>query len=141
MADRLTPERRSWNMSRIKGRDTGPEKRVRSILHRLGFRFTLRRVGLPGKPDVVLPRRRTVVFVNGCFWHQHAGCQNAVLPKTRTDFWVSKLTGNTDRDQRNSSALRRLGWRVLVVWECELVDEAKLERKLLRKLRSTDERQ
>jgi DNA mismatch endonuclease (patch repair protein) len=141
MADRLTPERRSWNMSRIKGRDTGPEKRVRSILHRLGFRFTLRRVGLPGKPDVVLPRRRTVVFVNGCFWHQHAGCQNAVLPKTRTDFWVSKLTGNTDRDQRNSAALRRLGWRVLVVWECELVDEAKLERKLLRKLRSTDERQ
>ena len=141
MADRLTPERRSWNMSRIKGRDTGPEKRVRSILHRLGFRFTLRRVGLPGKPDVVLPRRRTVVFVNGCFWHQHAGCQNAVLPKTRTDFWVSKLTGNTDRDQRNSAALRRLGWRVLVVWECELVDEAKLERKLLRKLRSADERQ
>lgn len=141
MADRLTPERRSWNMSRIKGRDTGPERRVRSILHRLGFRFTLRRVGLPGKPDVVLPRRRTVVFVNGCFWHQHAGCQNAVLPKTRTDFWVSKLTGNTDRDQRNSAALRRLGWRVLVVWECELVDEAKLERKLLRKLRSTDERQ
>ena len=98
-------------MSRIKGRDTGPEKRVRSILHRLGFRFTLRRVGLPGKPDVVLPRRRTVVFVNGCFWHQHAGCQNAGLPKTRTDFWVSKLTGNTDRDQRNSAALRRLGWR------------------------------
>lgn len=141
MADRLTPERRSWNMSRIKGRDTGPEKRVRSILHRLGFRFTLRQVGLPGKPDVVLPRRRTVVFVNGCFWHQHAGCQNAVLPKTRTDFWVSKLTGNTDRDQRNSAALRRLGWRVLVVWECELVDEAKLERKLLRKLRSADERQ
>ena len=141
MADRLTPERRSWNMSRIKGRDTGPEKRVRSILHRLGFRFTLRRVGLPGKPDVVLPRRRTVVFVNGCFWHQHAGCQNAGLPKTRTDFWVSKLTGNTDRDQRNSAALRRLGWRVLVVWECELVDEAKLERKLLRKLRSADERQ
>ena len=111
MADRLTPERRSWNMSRIKGRDTGPEKRVRSILHRLGFRFTLRRVGLPGKPDVVLPRRRTVVFVSGCFWHQHAGCQNAVLPKTRTDYWVSKLTGNTDRDQRNSAALRRLGWR------------------------------
>jgi len=139
MADRLTPERRSWNMSRINGRDTGPEKRVRSILHRLGFRFTLRRVGLPGKPDVVLPRRRTGVpsFSSMAV----SGISMPVLPKTRTDFWVSKLTGNTDRDQRNSAALRRLGWRVLVVWECELVDEAKLERKLLRKLRSTDERQ
>jgi DNA mismatch endonuclease, patch repair protein len=141
MPDRLTPERRSWNMSRIKGRDTEPEKRVRSILHRLGFRFTLRRKGLPGKPDVVLPARRTIVFVHGCFWHQHTGCRNAVLPQTRADFWVAKLTGNTDRDRRNSIALRRLGWRVLVVWECELEDEAKLERKLLRKLRSGDEHQ
>jgi DNA mismatch endonuclease (patch repair protein) len=141
MADRLTPERRSWNMSRIRGRDTGPEKRVRSLLHRLGFRFTLRRKGLPGKPDVVLPARRTVIFVHGCFWHQHAGCQNAVQPKTRAEFWLAKLTGNTDRDRFNSAALRRLGWRVLVVWECELANEAKLERKLFRELRSADEHQ
>jgi DNA mismatch endonuclease, patch repair protein len=141
MTDRLTPERRSWNMSRIKGRDTGPEKRVRSILHRLGFRFTLRRKGLPGKPDVVMPARRTVVFIHGCFWHQHKGCRNAVLPKTRADFWLAKLTGNTDRDRRSSIALRRLGWRVLVVWECELEVEAKLERTLFRKLRSSDEHQ
>jgi len=139
MADRLTPERRSWNMSRIKGRDTGPEKRVRSILHRLGFRFTLRRRGLPGKPDIVMPARQTVVFVHGCFWHQHTGCRNAVQPKTRADFWVAKLAGNTDRDRRNSAALRRLGWRILVVWECELTDEAKLKRRLFRSLRSGDE--
>ena len=126
-------------MSRIKGRDTGPEKRVRSILHRLGFRFTLRRMGLPGKPDVVMPARKTVVFVHGCFWHQHAGCRNAVQPKTRVDFWVAKLAGNTDRDRRTSAALRRLGWRILVVWECELTDEAKLKRRLFRSLRSGDE--
>lgn len=125
-------------MSRIKGRDTRPEKRVRSILHRLGFRFTLRRKDLPGKPDVVMPAWRTVIFVHGCFWHQHNGCRNAVLPKTRADFWYAKLMGNTDRDRRNSVALRRLGWRVLVVWECELEEEAKLERTLFRKLRSAD---
>lgn len=141
MADKLTPERRSWNMSRIRGRDTGPERRVRSMLHRLGFRFTLRRKGLPGKPDIVMPARRTVVFVHGCFWHQHVGCQNAVLPKTRAEFWTAKLTGNTRRDRLNSAALRRLGWRVLVIWECELESEAKLERKLFRELRSADEHQ
>ena len=128
-------------MSRIKGRDTGPEKRVRSLLHRLGFRFTLRRKGLPGKPDVVLPARGAVVFVHGCFWHQHVGCQNAVLPKTRAEFWNAKLTGNAGRDRLNSVALRRLGWHVLVVWECELADEAKLKRKLFRKLRSADEQE
>lgn len=139
MADRLTPERRSWNMSRIRGRDTGPEKRVRSILHGLGFRFTLRRKGLPGKPDIVMPSRSTVIFVHGCFWHRHVGCQNAVLPKTRPEFWVAKLTGNAERDRLNSTALLRLGWRVLVVWECELANEARLGRKLFRELRSADE--
>jgi DNA mismatch endonuclease, patch repair protein len=128
MADRITPERRSWNMSRIKGRDTGPEIRVRSLLHRLGLRFTLHNTTLPGKPDIVLPRWRTVIFVHGCFWHRHAHCPNNVMPKTRPDFWEQKLGGNVARDERNFSSLRRLGWRVRVIWECEVADEAKLRR-------------
>lgn len=110
-------------------------------MHRLGFRFTLRRKGLPGTPDIVLPGRRTVVFVNGCFWHQHTRCRNAVLPKTRAEFWAAKLSGNAERDRLNSAALRRLGWRVLVIWECELASEAKLQRKMFRELRSADDHQ
>ncbi len=131
MADRITPERRSWNMSRIRCRDTMPEIRVRSILHRMGCRFSLRRKDLPGKPDVVLSRRKIAVFVHGCFWHRHGNCRNSVVPKTRTEFWISKLENNVKRDRGNISALRRLGWRVLVVWECELADELKLERKIV----------
>lgn len=130
--DRLTAEHRSWNMSRIRGRDTHPEKRVRSLLHRLGFRFSLRRRNLPGKPDVVLPCRRVALFVHGCFWHRHEGCHNSVLPKTRAEFWLAKLNGNVDRDQRNGVALKQMGWRVLTIWECELEDEPKLTEKLIR---------
>jgi len=130
--DRLTPQRRSWNMSRIRGSDTGPEKRVRSLLHRMGFRFSLRRRELPGRPDIVLTGRRIAVFVHGCFWHMHAGCCNAVIPKTRTEFWRSKLRGNVTRDRIAIRALRRLGWRVLVVWECELEKIDELGRKLQR---------
>ena len=108
--DNLTPDRRSWNMSRIRGNDTGPERAVRSLLHRKGFRFSLRRTDLPGKPDIVLPRLQTVVFVHGCFWHRHPGCRNAVLPKTRAEFWLKKLSGNVDRDQRNKQELLKSGW-------------------------------
>lgn len=132
MADRITPDRRSWNMSRIKGRDTVPEKRVRSLLHRLGLRFTLRNTTLPGKPDIVLPRWQTVIFVHGCFWHRHDGCRNNIMPKTRREFWEKKLGGNVARDQRNLLALRRLGWRVRVIWECEATDESNLLRSLQR---------
>lgn len=132
--DKVTPERRSWNMSRIKGRDTAPERQVRSLLHRSGFRFSLRRKQLPGKPDVVLPRFQTALFVHGCFWHCHAGCRNAVLPKTRSEFWSQKLSGNVERDHRNVQDLKRLGWRVLIVWECELDDEWKLQKRLYRSL-------
>ena len=132
--DRLTPEQRSWNMSRIRGSDTNPEKRVRSLLHRMGFRFSLRRRGLPGRPDIVLPKWRTAVFVHGCFWHQHAGCRNAVMPKSRPEFWSAKLRGNVTRDQIAVRALRQLGWRVLTVWECELDGVEKLERKIQRAL-------
>ena len=121
-------------MSRIKGRDTVPEKRVRSLLHRLGFRFSLQTKGLTGRPDILLRRYNTAIFVHGCFWHRHAGCKNAVLPKTREDFWLAKLTGNVERDRRNAAALRLLGWKVLVVWECEIENESKLSRRLLASL-------
>jgi len=136
--DRLTAEHRSWNMSRIKCRDTGPERQVRSLLHRLGFRFTLTCRDLPGRPDIVLPRHRAAIFVHGCFWHRHEHCRNSVLPKTRPEFWLSKLNGNVERDARNAVALKRLGWKVIVVWECEVENEPKLLRRLLSKL--TDSR-
>ena len=132
--DRITPEHRSWNMSRIRGRDTIPEKRVRSLLHRLGFRFSLRRRDLPGSPDIVLPARRAVVLVHGCFWHQHQGCRNASMPSTRRPFWEAKLIGNVARHGRTGQELRSLGWQVLTVWECELADEARVSRRLRRAL-------
>ena len=132
--DRLTAEQRSWNMSRIKGQNTGPERRVRSLLHRLGFRFSLRRRDLPGRPDIVLTRLETAIFVHGCFWHRHKNCRNSVLPKTRPEFWLAKLNSNVERDGRNVIALKRLGWRVVTVWECEAEDEVKLSAKLLAKL-------
>jgi DNA mismatch endonuclease (patch repair protein) len=119
-------------MSRIKGRDTVPEKRVRSLLHRLGFRFSLKRKDLPGRPDIVLPRRRIAVFVHGCFWHRHKDCSNSVLPKTRPEFWLAKLNGNVERDARNAAALKGLGWRVLTIWECEVDNETRLCRRLLK---------
>ena len=132
--DILSPERRSWNMSRIKGHNTGPERIVRSILHRMGFRFTLHRKDLPGKPDIVLPKYKTVVLVHGCFWHRHKGCKDATLPKTRRIFWRKKLTGNTTRDRVKYLALRTLGWRVIVVWECEIDKSGTLGNRLKRLL-------
>ncbi len=110
-------------MSRIKGKDTGPEKVVRSLLHRMGFRFRLHVKDLPGKPDIVLPRYRTVIFVHGCFWHRHRGCRNCTTPTNNREFWVKKLEGNAARDERHVSALRKLGWSVVVVWECETEKE------------------
>ncbi len=130
MADSLTKARRSWNMSRIKGKDTAPEKIVRSILHRLGYRFRLHKTKLPGRPDVVLPKHQTIVFVHGCFWHRHKNCKDATMPKTRREWWQAKLEGNTARDRRNQSALRREGWRVLTVWECETEKPEKLTQRL-----------
>ena len=124
MADTITRERRSWNMSRIKGRDTGPELRLRSLLHRAGFRFRLHSKELPGKPDIVLPKYRAAIFVHGCFWHRHDGCRNATMPSTRTEFWKSKFDSNVGRDERNQAALKAAGWTVLTVWECELKSDA-----------------
>src|SRR3954468_7400909 len=115
--DSLTREHRSWNMSRIKGRDTKPELLVRSILHRMGYRFRLHQNQLPGRPDVVLTRHRTVVFVHGCFWHRHHRCRYAYTPKSNIAFWSEKFRLNVARDARVRQLLRSMGWRVLVVWE------------------------
>ncbi|MCA0851353.1 very short patch repair endonuclease [Salipiger thiooxidans] len=120
MTDRISKERRSWNMSQIRGKDTKPEILLRSLLHRRGFRFRLHAPGLPGTPDIVLPKYRTVIFVHGCFWHRHEGCSNATMPKTRTDFWTEKFRRTVERDQEKQAQLERAGWRVLTVWECEL---------------------
>lgn len=133
--DSISPERRSWNMSRIRGSDTRPEMAVRSLLHRAGFRFRLHVRGLPGRPDIVLPRHRTVVFVHGCFWHRHPGCRCAYNPKTRRGFWQSKFRANRRRDSRNLRALQSLGWRTIVVWECELAKPDVLAARLMRSLR------
>jgi DNA mismatch endonuclease, patch repair protein len=132
--DRLTPQRRSWNMSRIRGSNIGPERRVRSLLHRMGFRFSLCRRDLPGRPDIVLPRWRIAVFVHGCFWHQHSGCRNAVMPKTRSEFWSNKLRGNVTCDQIVLHSLQQLGRRVLTVWECELEKTETLGQRLQRRI-------
>ena len=118
--DRLTRDRRSWNMSRIPGKDTTPEMRVRSALHRLGYRFRLHARELPGKPDILLPRHRTAIFVNGCFWHRHRGCRLAYTPKSNTRFWMSKFEANVIRDKAAVRSLRRNGWRVLTFWECQV---------------------
>ncbi len=132
MADTLAPEARSRRMSLIRGRDTKPEMLVRRMLHALGFRFRLHRKDLPGRPDIVLPRHQCVIFVHGCFWHQHPAstCRLARLPKSRLDFWEPKLAANQRRDRDAIDALETSGWRVLVVWECELRDREQLKNKL-----------
>lgn len=133
--DRLTPEHRSWNMSRIRSSDTTPERVVRKIVTGLGLRYRLQRKDLPGKPDLVFGPRKTVVFVHGCFWHQHpARCPAARMPKGNREFWETKLNRNTARDAENKRALQRLGWRVLTVWECETKSPEKLTRRLTRLL-------
>lgn len=118
MADVHTPRQRSYNMSRIRSRDTKPEIIVRSLVHQMGFRFRLHRRDLAGKPDLVLPRHHKVIFVHGCFWHMHRCRYGRVTPKTNAEFWQTKRTQNVARDQRNLRSLRREGWQVLVVWEC-----------------------
>ena len=119
-------------MSRIRGGDTGPERAVRRLLHNDGYRFRLHRRDLPGKPDVVLPRHRKVVFVNGCFWHGHKRCARSSLPATNVDFWKRKVEGNVRRDAKVQRRLRSLGWRVLVVWQCQTRDEESLLHRLRR---------
>ncbi|WP_174940143.1 very short patch repair endonuclease [Burkholderia lata] len=119
MVDRLTKEHRSWLMARVHSKNTSPELRVRSIAHAMGLRFRLHVRGLPGKPDLVFPKYRTVVFVHGCFWHRHSGCPKASTPKTDTKTWLAKFERNVERDFENCKALIEMGWRVEVIWECE----------------------
>ena len=135
MTDRLSKEHRSWNMSRIRGKNTKPEKLVRSLLHRMGYRFRLHRRDLPGKPDIVLPKYKTVIFVHGCFWHRHRGCKLAYTPRSRIEFWQKKFRSNVARDKKVQHALKAKGWRVIVVWECQPENSALLQERLSRVLR------
>lgn len=140
MADVFSKQKRSEVMSRIRSRDTRPERAVRSMLHRKGYRFRLHARGLPGKPDIVLSSLRTIVFVHGCFWHRHNGCPFAYTPKSRGEFWSEKFESNIARDSRARLKLQNLGWRVLTIWECELRSPASLSRRLdvtLRKARAS----
>ncbi len=121
-------------MSRIKGAHTRPERLVRSLLHRMGYRFRLHRKDLPGRPDIILPRHKTVVLVHGCYWHRHAGCRLAYTPKSNIEFWQGKFTENVSRDVRQSQELTTLGWRVITVWECETKDQDVLAEQLRRNL-------
>jgi DNA mismatch endonuclease (patch repair protein) len=120
LVDFLSPSERSERMSRIRSSNTSPELALRRALHALGFRFRLHRKDLPGRPDIVLRRYKTVVFVHGCFWHRHAGCKVATTPKSNTGFWVEKFDRNVARDSRSRELLEAQGWKVIVVWECEL---------------------
>lgn len=131
--DNLSKDERSERMSRIRSRDTGPEMIVRRLVHGMGFRYRLHVRGLPGVPDMVFPRLRKIIFVHGCFWHQHPGCGRQ--PKSRLDFWTKKLSQNRRRDLRNQQILRSMGWQILIVWECQL-KRAVLRARLLRFLES-----
>jgi len=130
--DTFTRGKRSEIMRRVKSIDTKPELLVRSLLHRLGFRFRIHSKDLPGKPDIVLAKYKTIIFVHGCFWHQHSRCKEADLPASRRDYWVSKFEKNIKRDRINSRRLRLLGWKVVLVWECETKNSIKLAERLVK---------
>jgi DNA mismatch endonuclease (patch repair protein) len=135
MVDKLSPERRSENMRRIKSKDMKPEIVVRRLIHALGYRYRLHRKDLPGKPDIVFGPRRKAVFVHGCFWHQHSGCGEGRLPRSNTGYWKPKLARNVQRDAQNVAVLREQGWDSLIVWECETKDLARLRRRLVQFLK------
>lgn len=120
MADVHNKETRSYNMSQIKGKNTKPEMLVRKFLFAKGFRYKLHDKKLPGKPDIVLPKYKTVIFVNGCFWHGHKDCKYFVVPKTKTDWWLNKINTNKANDERALAVLTEQGWNVIYIWECEL---------------------
>lgn len=136
--DRLSKERRGWNMSRIRGKDTSPEKTVRSFIHRLGYRFRLHRRDLPGQPDIVLPRLRAVIFVHGCYWHRHKDCKYAYTPKTRIEFWQRKFDDNVERDKQVLKSLRKRGWRILLAWECQISNKKTLAGRVTRFLAESE---
>lgn len=123
MKDILTSEKRSWNMSRIKGKDSKAELQVRSYLHRNGLRYRINKKDIPGKPDITLKKYNTLIFVDGCFWHRHKGCKYAYTPKSRTDFWKTKFKKNTQRDKIVNRELKNAGWIVHRIWECQINDK------------------
>lgn len=127
MADRLSSQRRSWNMSRIKSRDTTPELAVRKVLYGMGYRYRLHSAAVPGKPDIVLKRFRAAIFVHGCFWHRHPGCKFAYIPKSRVEFWTKKFEANVRRDETVKKQLSDLGWKFLTIWECETKNSETIE--------------
>ena len=137
MSDVHTPERRSFNMSQIRSRDTKPEMRVRSIVHRMGYRYRLHKKDLPGKPDIVLVRHRKIIDVHGCFFHMHKCRYGSVVPATNSKFWRTKRLSNVERDRRNLKALKREGWHVMIVWECETRNLPKLSKRIEKFLSST----
>ena len=124
--DIWSKEKRSHVMSRIRSKDTSPEIILRSLLHRLGYRFRLHVKGLPGKPDIVLPKYKRVIFVHGCFWHLHKGCRDGTIPKTQHEKWKTKLERNVERDKSHIKQLRKMGWKPLVIWECELENRTEI---------------
>src|SRR5712671_1881981 len=135
MADVLTPKQRSRNMAAIRGKNTKPEMFVRSMTHRMGFRYVLHHRSLPGKPDLVFPARKKIIFVHGCFWHVHTCRFGKVIPKTNRQFWKVKRKGNVARDRRNIQALKRMGWKVFVIWECKTHDSETLGIRIFRFLK------
>ncbi|MCA9450503.1 MAG: DNA mismatch endonuclease Vsr [Candidatus Omnitrophica bacterium] len=128
--DPLTAEERGRQMSLVRSKDTKPEMRVRRLVHSMGYRYRLHRRDLPGCPDLVFPTRKKVIFVHGCFWHRHKGCPRARLPKSRVEFWEEKLSSNVARDRKARRRLKRLGWDVLVIWECESEKPEKVKAKV-----------
>jgi DNA mismatch endonuclease, patch repair protein len=130
MVDHVTPSKRSEIMRAVRSRDTGPELSLRTMLHRAGYRYRLHVKELPGTPDIVLPRLRAVIFVHGCYWHGHAGCSKAALPKSRVEFWRAKVMANRSRDRARISELKQAGWAPIVVWQCELRDPARVLRRV-----------
>ena len=130
MADVHTPEQRSYNMSRIQGRNTKPEEIVRKYLFSQGFRYRKNDKRYPGTPDIVLPKYKTIIFVNGCFWHGHNGCRYFIWPQNNADFWKNKITRNIERDMLNYDKLKASGWKVILVWECDLKPQKRADRLL-----------
>ena len=124
MVDRVSPEKRSEIMSKIRSKNTQPEMIVRKWLHAHGYRFRLHRKDLPGTPDIILPKYKTVIFVHGCFWHGHKGCKKASFPKTRTEWWKSKIQNNVNRDNWTTDVLKQKGWNVITIWECQVQDRS-----------------
>ena len=131
MTDKLTKEKRSWNMSRIRSGNTKPEIVVRRSLHALGYRFRLHRNDLPGRPDIVLSKYKTAIFVHGCFWHRHEGCEFAYTPKSKVQFWKTKFQKNIERDKKVIEELQQLGWTPKIIWECQTKNADSLQKLLL----------